>query len=258
MDLKMLADNFEILVDAPGAVENLRKLILKLAAAGRLVPQVLSDGVVNRYNEATCNSLTQQTAHYKAPAHKVPISWAWLPIKEYADIIMGQSPPSDSYYKTPHGLPFFQGKADFGKFYPSVANWCTAPSKIAEAGDILITVRAPVGPTNIAAEKCCIGRGLAALRCPKGSNNFFLLYVLRSLETEIASLGSGSTFAAITKRDIQDFKVPIAPFPEQYRIVAKVDRLMQLCDELEVKISSASMQRQSLLMAVFKQIASDH
>jgi len=85
-------------------------------------------------------------------------------LQEVAEIIMGQSPPGDTYNETGDGLPFFQGKAEFGETCPTVKKWCNAPKKIAEAGDILMSVRAPVGPTNLASERCCIGRGLAAIR----------------------------------------------------------------------------------------------
>ncbi len=83
---------------------------------------------------------------------------------EIASITMGQSPPSSTYNFNNEGLPFFQGKADFGEVHPTPRVWCTAPNKIAEPGDILLSVRAPVGPTNIANDQCCIGRGLAAVR----------------------------------------------------------------------------------------------
>src|SRR6185312_11272283 len=100
-------------------------------------------------------------------------------LSEITEIIMGQSPPSSSYNLQGQGLPFFQGKTDFGDLYPKVRAFCTQPHKIAEAGDILISVRAPVGPTNINLEKSCIGRGLAGLRCRDRINTNYLLYFLR-------------------------------------------------------------------------------
>jgi len=82
----------------------------------------------------------------------------WIPtsLSEIAFIQMGQSPDSRSYNDRGEGLPFFQGKAEFGKLFPKVRKWCTEPKKVADAGDILLSVRAPVGPTNLAAEQCCI------------------------------------------------------------------------------------------------------
>src|SRR5256714_15402583 len=104
------------------------------------------------------------------------------PLSTVAQINMGQSPPSSSYNLRGQGLPFYQGKADFGDLHPNVRVFCTEPLKVADAGDILISVRAPVGPTNINLEKSCIGRGLAALRCQDGFDTKYLLCFLRFYE----------------------------------------------------------------------------
>ena len=85
-------------------------------------------------------------------------------LKECCTIIAGQSPESKYYNSNGDGLPFFQGKADFGELYPSIRVYCSQPTKIAEKDDILLSVRAPVGPTNLAPCKVCIGRGLTAIR----------------------------------------------------------------------------------------------
>ena len=96
---------------------------------------------------------------------EIPIGWLSSELGQICNITLGQSPPSSTYEDQPVGLPFFQGKADFGEIYPIPTKWCSKPQKTAEAGDILISVRAPVGPTNVADVRCCLGRGLAALRC---------------------------------------------------------------------------------------------
>ena len=83
---------------------------------------------------------------------------------EVAAIIMGQSPVFSTYNQSGIGLPFYQGKKDYGEINPTPRVWCSAPVKIVESGDILISVRAPVGSLNIANEKSCIGRGLAGIR----------------------------------------------------------------------------------------------
>src|SRR5258708_14062520 len=150
------------------------------------------------------------------------------PLSKVAQIMMGQSPPSSSYNLRGPGLPFFQGKADFGDLYAKVRVFCTDPLKVAEAGDILISVRAPVGPTNINLEKSCIGRGLAAIRCHKQLDTKHLLYFLRFYEPKLAQISTGSTFGAISRDDLENIRVPIPPPPEQRRIAAilvKADRL---------------------------------
>ena len=153
------------------------------------------------------------------------------PLSDVARVIMGQSPPSSAYNTVGDGLPFYQGKTDFGDMYPTPRVYCTEPSRIAESGDILISVRAPVGPTNVSRERSCIGRGISAIRVGKNLDRDFLLYFLRFYEPELARAGTGSTFAAISRDDLETIKVPLPPLPEQKRIaslLARADRLRQL------------------------------
>ncbi|MEW6687423.1 MAG: restriction endonuclease subunit S, partial [Candidatus Edwardsbacteria bacterium] len=148
-------------------------------------------------------------------------------LEEVCEMIMGQSPPGNTYTDKPEGLPFFQGKADFGEYFPTVRIWCTQPIKVAKEGDLLISVRAPVGPVNMNNLKCCIGRGLAAIRCKDRLINWFIFWYLRSIEEQITSLGSGSTFGAITRKDLINLQIPLPPIEEQKCIAAKVQELMQ-------------------------------
>jgi type I restriction enzyme, S subunit len=145
---------------------------------------------------------------------------------EVADLIMGQSPPSSTYNEEGDGLPFFQGKTDFGFRYPAPRLYCSTPLRIARPNDILLSVRAPVGPTNIADRECCIGRGLAAIR-PRDINGDFLFFNLRYIEGSIASLGSGSTFHAINKSQVATLEVNAHGFgfSEQRKIAGAVGAL---------------------------------
>ena len=152
-------------------------------------------------------------------------------LTDIADIIMGQSPPSSSYHKEKQGLPFFQGKIDFGELYPSVRIYCDEPTRIAEDGDILLSVRAPVGPINVANVCSCIGRGLAAIRPGRNLNLWYLFYFLRLIEPKLVEKGRGSTFEAISRSVIESIRIPLPSLPEQQRIAAilqKADRLRRL------------------------------
>src|SRR5207249_465170 len=100
-------------------------------------------------------------------------------------ITMGQSPPSNVYNKDQIGMPFYQGKIDFGLLYPVPTKWCSSPTAIAHKNDILVSIRAPVGPTNIADRECCIGRGLAALTPLDHIQSLYILYYLRTIEKRI-------------------------------------------------------------------------
>ena len=139
-------------------------------------------------------------------------------------VVMGQSPPGTSYNTSGDGLPFFQGKTDFGETYPKTRIFCNQPSRIAEGGDILLSVRAPVGPTNLAKEECCIGRGLAALRTGPRLDTGFLLYFLRYNEPRLASQGQGSTFDAINRDDLEEIEIPLPGLPEQRRIAERLEQ----------------------------------
>ena len=107
---------------------------------------------------------------------ELPTDWQKATLAEVAEIIMGQSPSSQYYNSEGEGLPFFQGKAEFGELYPRPVKWCSKPNKVAQKDDVLMSVRAPVGPTNLAISECCIGRGLAAIRPRDGVPSRYVLY----------------------------------------------------------------------------------
>ena len=187
---------------------------------------------------------------------ELPDGWVWTTLEEICKIILGQSPPSSTYNTQGEGLPFYQGKLEFGGTYPTPRKWCTAPKKIAETGDILISVRAPVGPTNICPEKSCVGRGLAAIRGLGGIEPLFILYLMRTFEDEIAGKGTGTTFDAITGNQLKTFVIPLPPLPEQHRIVAKIEELFTKLDAgidaLHKVQSQLKRYRQSVLKAAFE------
>ena len=137
-------------------------------------------------------------------------------LRDVSNIIMGQSPDSSTYNTENIGLPFFQGNADFGELNPIAKTWCSAPIKIAYKNYILISVRAPIGALNIAAETCCIGRGLAALDVNnKICTQKYLWYLLEAKKNELISKGTGSTFKAISKNILSEMEFNIPPVREQ-------------------------------------------
>ena len=139
-------------------------------------------------------------------------------IDDIADITMGQSPLSQSYNIDKKGLPFYQGKIEFGDIYikePII--YCNSPIKIVEKNDILMSVRAPVGDVNIATQKSCIGRGLASIRAKK-VDYLYLFYLLKEQKIKIEKMGVGSTFKAINKNNISSLQIPIIEMSKQNRI----------------------------------------
>lgn len=142
---------------------------------------------------------------------------------------MGQSPDSSSYNESGNGIPFFQGNADFGELHPKVRIWCDNPTRIANIGDILISIRAPIGALNIANQKCCIGRGLAALAAnEKRCKTKYLWYAVSSRIDELNSKGTGSTFKAISKKVLAETQIPLPPLDEQNHIAAVLDKVTDL------------------------------
>jgi type I restriction enzyme, S subunit len=167
----------------------------------------------------------------------LPDHWALAPLSDVAFIQMGQSPNSRSYNQKKEGLPFFQGKAEFGKLFPIIRKWCAEPRKIAEKGDILLSVRAPVGPTNMASEECCIGRGLASIQSIKPLHQKYLLYYFRNIESWLSQQGKGSTFSGINSSLIRSLEIPIAPLHEQRNIVEKLNLLLARVDSCSIRLS---------------------
>ena len=165
---------------------------------------------------------------------------------------MGQSPPSEAYNQSREGLPFFQGKAEFGDLYPTINKYCSRPKKIAGRDTILLSIRAPVGPTNLAPVECCIGRGLAAIHPYKEIDPRFVLYILRSIEHSIASKGTGSTFTAIGKDFLEHLEFNLPPLGEQNRIVTKIEELFSKLDKGIEGLKTAQAQLKVYRQAVLK------
>ncbi len=155
-----------------------------------------------------------------ARATRYPI----VQLGEVAEVIAGQSPPGESYNGTGTGIPFYQGKTEFGEmFIGAPTTWTTDPQRFAEGGDILISVRAPVGPVNLATNRMCIGRGLAAIKPTEGRlMSAYAFYFLKSQEEHIKG-DAGAVFASINRGDIEKLKIPLPPLEVQKEIVAEIE-----------------------------------
>lgn len=179
-----------------------------------------------------------------------PPGWSETALCCIAEITLGQSPPGASYNKTGMGVPFFQGKAEFGDFYPTVKKWTTAPKKRAKQGDILLSVRAPVGPTNLAPFDCAIGRGLHAIRPLDGIDRNFILWSLRASEHRLRQIATGSTFNAVTGLQVKNHKICIAPYREQGQIVERIEELFARLDAVDASLASLLEKLETLRSAI--------
>ena len=175
-------------------------------------------------------------------------------IKDACIVIAGQSPKGSSYNENGEGLEFHQGKKAFGVSIIEHSNvWTTEITKIAEPGDILMSVRAPVGPTNITDRKICIGRGLAAIRCNRDIIPQYILYALRNIESKIIG-NDGAVFNSINKKQIEDLPLPILSLSEQQSIVDYLDSAFAKIDAMKANAEKALNEAKALFQASLKEM----
>lgn len=170
-----------------------------------------------------------------------PEGWGASTVGAEFNLTMGQSPPGDTYNENGEGLPFFQGRTDFGFRYPVRRKFCSAPSRVAQQDDTLVSVRAPVGDLNMAWEKCCIGRGVAAVRHGSGSRGY-TYYALLSIQSALERFEhTGTVFGAINKVQFEKLQVPD---PSRTAIAAFEDVVGGIDDRIRLNtIESATVSR---------------
>ena len=178
-----------------------------------------------------------------------------LKLIDVAKINMGQSPSSVTYNSEKNGLPFYQGNVDFGEKYPTARIWCNKPTKIAEPGDVLMSVRAPIGALNYANEKCCIGRGLAAITPnPDMTSSEFIYWFLRAKHSELNRIGTGSTFKAINRKTLESIELPKYNKNEQYYIAEILSKIDKTISEKKAQIDKLD----NLIKARFVEMFGDN
>lgn len=168
----------------------------------------------------------------------IPTEWLKAKLPVVADLNMGQSPSSADVNETGDGLAFFQGKAEFGKLFPTVKKYCSAPKKIAQENDILLSIRAPVGPTNLADRETAIGRGLAAISVSKDHFNYkYLLHYFRNIEPWMSEQGTGTTFKAISGQFLRELECIVPPLAEQKEITDRLDILLAQVEATQARLA---------------------
>ncbi|MCD8297324.1 MAG: restriction endonuclease subunit S, partial [Prevotella sp.] len=178
---------------------------------------------------------------------EIPEKWKDGILSDIANITMGQSPKGSSYNNVGKGIIFFQGCTDFGVRFPKTRLFTTAPKRYARKGEILMSVRAPVGTLNIANNDCCIGRGLCSLSSKMNSMTH-LCYIMNYFRLKFDDMNtSGTTFGAITKDELYNLPIVI-PKQEIVNYFEKIckpifDKQMVIGEE----INSLTTQRDNLL-----------
>ena len=183
---------------------------------------------------------------------RVPDGWQLVRLGDVAEVVMGQSPPGESVVDwddavgSDDGLPFIQGNAEFGNKFPSPLKWCVQPFKVSVPGDILMSVRAPVGETNRVDRQLGIGRGLSAVRFHTAGQGFGW-HILNHAKEALARVTQGSTFSAIAGGELRNLSILLPPLPEQRAIAAVLDSIDDAIEGAEAFITATEQLRDSLL-----------
>ena len=198
--------------------------------------------------EATAQALYRKMFVDGIDKENLPEGWRMGTLSEIADITMGQSPDGETYNLDGEGMIFYQGRTDFGRRFPTARVYTTSPTRYAKEGDVLLSVRAPVGDLNIAVHDCCIGRGLASLRSKTGCQSY-LYYQLQVLSDVFnVSDDEGTIFGSINKDDLYNIEIAVPNINKMKDFesqASKVDYEIKLKDR-EINILT---ELQSLLLA---------
>ena len=166
---------------------------------------------------------------------KLERNWGRLGMKyrleEIVDVTMGQSPKSEYYNTEKNGYPFLQGNKTFGFKYPTFDTYTTVVTKFAKAGDVIMSVRAPVGALNITPVDMCLGRGVCSLRMKNG-NQSFLFYMMKYYVSHLLKKESGTVFGAVNRNDINGLEVDILEDVEEQKRIARY--LEMIDDKIEL------------------------
>ena len=186
------------------------------------------------------------------PIENLPDGWKAVRLDDVADVVMGQSPQGESVLdwdgsaEDKDGLPFIQGNSEFDTRHPKPVKWCLQPAKTAEPGDLLLSVRAAVGETNLADQRTAIGRGLAAIRFNLESPTFGW-HVLNYTKGAFKRLAQGSTFDAIGSGELRSLFLPLPPLDEQEVIAETLDAIDRAIYTTATTIARTGQLRNALL-----------
>ena len=215
------------------------KSLEQLAELKQLKPDV--------YKQLAQTAALFPSAMQESELGEIPDGWSVSSIEKSFKVVMGQSPKGDTYNKDGEGALFYQGRAEFGWRFPSPRLYTTDPKRMANKGDVLMSVRAPVGDLNIALDDCCVGRGLCSLRHGSGSTTF-TYYLLKQLQSKLNTFnGEGTVFGSINQKDLKSIQYtsPEDKVIAAYRVIAEpLDHEIEI---LSVENKTLSSVRDSLL-----------
>ncbi|WP_374340977.1 restriction endonuclease subunit S [Methyloversatilis sp.] len=177
---------------------------------------------------------------------------AFAPLGRFADVVMGQSPGADLCNTEERGLPFLQGCAEFGARHPHSDVYCSPPLRVAKAGSVLISVRAPVGTMNYADQDYCIGRGLGAFKAKPGvSSTVFLKHAVELNAAYLHRRSQGSTFAAVSTDDVKTVPIPVFKPEKQEKIATILTGIDTAIEKTEALIAKYQQIKAGLMHDLF-------
>lgn len=179
--------------------------------------------------------------------------WTEVALDDVCEVVMGQAPPGDSYNELGDGLPLVAGAGDFAGGGLAPKKYTTAPTKVSQPGDIVLSIRASIGARVRADGTYCLGRGVAGLRPGRDLDARYLWHWIDWSGPALAAKGKGATFLQVNRKDITEMKVPLPPLEEQKRIAAILDK----ADELLAKRRAAIAHLDSLTQAIFLDMFGD-
>jgi len=245
----------------------LRQAILQEALEGKLVPQDPNDEPASELLKRIKAEKERLIAEGKIKKQKplplvskeeipyeLPGGWEWLRLGDVIELTSGQHIPKSGYNETGNGYPYLTGPADFGKKNPIITKWTTKPKVLAKSGDILLTVKGSgIGKINyLHLDDVAISRQLMAIR-PFSIRREFLYLFLSAKFTHFQNQKVGIAIPGISRKDVLHLLIPLPSLLEQKRIVAQVDKLMKLCDELEAQLTSSQKDSEMLIQAVLQE-----
>lgn len=180
--------------------------------------------------------------------------WDEVKLGDVARVIMGQSPSASSYNDNGSGLPLIQGNADIQSGRTFHTKYTSSPTKICKKGDVILTVRAPVGEMAFASKRCCLGRGVCAItERGNDSNLSFLFYAINAHKEQWKKLEQGSTFTAVNSNDVNNFKIAMPGLKEQQKVASFFSTLDEKISLSKRKLEALERLKKGLMQNIFTQ-----
>jgi len=264
-----LAEHFHTLFTTELSIDALKQTLLQLAVMGKLVPQDPSEEPASELLKRIAKEKARLVAEGKIRKTKqlpeitdndkvasTPNGWESVRFGQVIELISGQHLGPDEYFESTRdgAIPYLTGPADFGETYPRPTRFTNERRATSIKGDILLTVKgAGVGKTNfVDQDEFAISRQLMAIR-PIIVDAQFARNMLLSMSAHFHSKSIGIAIPGISREDVLDTLIGIPPLPEQHRIVAKVDQLMALCDQLKIRLTQARQLNEQLTTVLVEQ-----